>query len=117
LLLHIGLHALSLAVDGIEFASEALSGFKVLAQQAFNAKANVLEATRCIDARPNRKAKICDFNMWRMAPSHAHQGANARLGFSLPNSLQTSIHQSTIVSIKLDQVGHGPKCDKIKQLL
>ena len=114
-LAHVALDHAALAVDRVQLFGQFVGAACVVGQQAFDAQGHVGQAARCIDARAQCKAKVKRRGLGGFAAGGPHQRRHARGQGACAHPAQALGHQSAVVGVELDHIGHGAQSDQRQQ--
>ena len=112
---HLLLHAAAFGVDAVEHARHLIGLAGVVGQQARDAERHVLQPSRGVQARGDRKADVRGRESCRVTPRHAHQRLQARTGLACAQATQARADEGAVVGVQRDEIGDRAHRDKIQQ--
>ena len=112
---HLLLHAPAFGVDAVEHARHLIGLAGVVGQQARDAERHVLQPSRGVQARGDRKADVRGRESCRVTPRHAHQRLQARTGLACAQATQARADEGAVVGVQRDEIGDRAHRDKIQQ--
>ena len=115
LLTHIGLDLFTILIHGIEFSSQSLCLCGSTGQQAFDPGRHVIQPTRRIQTRPKTETQITRRYGCSLPIGNAQERHNTWPTLAGTNSVETGIHQNTVVMIQRDDIGNGSQGYQVQQ--
>ncbi|MNJ50847.1 hypothetical protein D3C77_461350 [compost metagenome] len=112
------LHALfdgfAILVQFVQLPGHLSSQVRIIAKQALDPQAHVIEATGGIEPWPENKAQVSGGDTHVIAPSHFQNRLEPRTCAASTNALQTLMHEDTVVGIQRHHVGDTAQCHQVE---